>query len=63
MGAVRDTFRVYYNKLVGDFLDSLPEEERKTAAKTLDFIKENYPECANALNGKLVYEEIHDGNN
>ena len=55
----RDVFCIYYNERVGKFLDSLKEEEKEIAAKTINFIKENFPECTDVLNGELVYKEEH----
>jgi len=56
---VKDVFCVYHNEKIGKFLDSLKEEEKEVATKTIDFIKENFPECVNVLNGKLIYKEEH----
>lgn len=54
-----DVFCVYHNEKIGKFLDSLKEEEKEIATRTLNFIKENFPECVDVLNGKLIYKEEH----
>jgi len=55
----KDVFCVYHNEKIGNFLDSLKEEEKGIATRTINFIKENFPECVDVLNGELVYKEEH----
>lgn len=54
-----DVFCVYHNEKIGKYLDGLKEEEKGIAVKTLNFIKENFPECVDVLNGRLIYKEEH----
>jgi len=49
--------KVYHNRQWKEFLDSLPNQHDKDiAGKTMDWIKRTYPEFADVLNGKLVWE-------
>ena len=50
-------FRVYRNDKIKQYLDSLQPEEREVAHKTIEWIKDTFPECRDVLRGKLIYEE------
>ena len=52
-----DTFRHYRNEKLKTFVESLSEDERVVAVKTIHFIKTEFPECGDALRGKLIHEE------
>ena len=54
---MEDTFRHYRNEKLIDFFKSLGEDERVVAHKTLKFFRTAFPECENALRGKLIHEE------
>jgi hypothetical protein len=54
---ITDTFRQYRNEKLKGFFESLSEEERVVAHKTLHFFRTAFPECENALRGKLIHEE------
>ena len=51
--------RMFHNAEWKRFLDALPtQHDRNIAGKTMDWVKETYPEIASLLNGALVWEEI-----
>jgi len=52
-----DTFRHYRNEKLKNFVESLSEDERVIAVKTIHFIKTEFPECGDTLRGKLIHEE------
>ena len=52
-----DVFCHYRNEKLKDFVESLSENERVVAVKTIHFIKTEFPECLDALRGKLIHEE------
>ena len=48
---------IHHNEKWAEFLDSLPTQiERDIAGKTMDWIKEAYPQFKDKLNGKLIAE-------
>ncbi len=50
--------RVYFNSAINKFLDKLQtQHDRDIAGKTVDFIKNTYPELVQTLNGELILEE------
>jgi hypothetical protein len=55
---VKDIFRHYRNEKLKAFFESLSEDERVVAHKTLQFFRETFPECENALRGELIHEEV-----
>ena len=54
---IEDIFCHYHNEKLADFFKSLSEDERVVAHKTLQFFRTAFPECENALRGKLIHEE------
>ena len=54
--------QIYFNSEIKRFLDSLDSQhDRDIAGKTIDFIKNTYPELASTLNGELILEETMEG--
>ena len=54
---IKDTFQHYRNEELKDFFESLNEHDRAVAHKVLLFFRTTFPECENALRGKLIHEE------
>ena len=52
-----DIFRHYRNEKLIAFFKSLNKSDRVVAHKTLQFFRTAFPECENALRGKLIHEE------
>jgi len=60
----KHTFQVHRNPKIGVLIDSFAaQRDRDVVAMTIDFLKEEFPELREVLNGELVYEEVQDGNN
>jgi len=55
--AISDIFCHYRNEKLIEFFESLTEDEQVVAHKTLKFFRTAFPECENALRGKLLHEE------
>ncbi len=50
--------QLYFNSEIKRFLDKLKtQHDRDIAGKTIDFIKNTYPEFTSTLNGELILEE------
>lgn len=48
---------IYHNEKWAEFLDSLSnQEEKDIAGKTMGWIKKNYPQFKNELDGELIAE-------
>ena len=54
---IKDVFCHYRNEKLIAFFGSLNEHDRTVAHKTLQFFRTEFPECENALRGKLIHEE------
>jgi len=54
---ITDTFRHYRNDKLKAFIESLSEEERVVAHKTIQFIRTAFPECEESIRGRLIHEE------
>lgn len=55
---VRILYQFHYNAKWKEFLDSLPsQKERDVAGLVMDWIKTEYPELREVLNGELIHEE------
>lgn len=60
----RHIVRIYRNPIIGRWLDSLNDQRDKDiAGKTIDFLKNEFPEIRDLLNGELIHEEVTDGDN
>jgi hypothetical protein len=46
--------------VIKEFLDSLSDSDARTAAETIQFIKDRYPKVKEILNGDLVSEETEE---
>jgi len=48
---------IHHNEKWAEFLDNLSnQQEKDTAGKTMDWVKETYPQFKKELNGKLIAE-------
>ena len=55
------TFQVHRNEKIKKYLDSIQSPyAREVAVRTIDWIKDNFPECKEILQGELIYEEIQE---
>lgn len=54
---IKDTFQHYRNEELKAFFESLNEHDQSVAHKVLLFFRTTFPECENALRGKLIHEE------
>jgi len=53
--------KVYHNLALAQFLKSLENNhDREIAGKTIDWIKQTYPQIAEILNGELILEDIKE---
>jgi len=53
----KDIFHTYRNEELKAFFESLNEHDHAVAHKVLHFFRTTFPECENALRGKLIHEE------
>jgi len=54
---VTDIFRHYRNEKLKTFVEAFNENDRKVVHETIQFIRTEFPDCENALRGKLIHEE------
>ncbi len=60
---VKDIFQHYRNEKLKAFVESFNENDRKVVHQTIQFIRTEFPECEDAIKGKLIHEEISHGDN
>jgi len=53
--------RVYYNLALAQFFRSLDNDhDREIAGRTINWVKQTYPQFAQTLNGELILEDIRE---
>lgn len=57
----RHIFQVHRNEKIKKYLDSIQSPyAEEVARRTIDWIKDTFPECKEILKGKLIYKEIQE---
>lgn len=60
----RHTIQVHYNPKIKELIDQFAaQRDRDVVAMTIDYLKKEFPEMRDTLNGELVFEESFDGHN
>jgi len=53
---------IYHNAKIKTWLDQLSDQRDKdVAGMTIDYLKKEFPEVRDVLNGELVYREVSNG--
>lgn len=60
----RHVIQVHHNPKTKDWIDQFAaQRDRDVAAMTIDYLKKEFPEVRDVLNGELIYEGVFDGDN